>query len=764
MNSDVDPKDEADVDWKDPVFDQLLAESLGACEPPDLSDRVLKALASADLMASVEAPPVQIDSIYSRPARFETAARRETGNASDIIGLPKISSSPSAVSGKVEQPKRATVPMAIGLVSLAASIAVAILFFPGKHSGSINANSTSISNDSEGLGSVGDVTQLKADAQNSDQSDVGVGSPVSPQAIASQAETESQKKSEPKVVAPVTLGGPNFAGAPDANFESSNVGPQVIDFPRAGEGIADQEIVELINNRLAAAWNEQGISPANEVDVETLAYRLQQVAGIGDFSAQPFGQNASVSLQDWLTAIERGVRVNDVQTQLATRLAGSLLGRTGARRIKREQFTQFVKFLQPTVSGEKRYDEAVSEILTARGTVDPASEDFNPAAVWLGALAGPQSISLAEQAGHAFLNVDLKCGRCHDHPLDGRVWQDQYWQFSAMFDTGIQWQVEKSGALIVSSADGAKKQNVVFYEKVDGRQRAASPMAPPAWVTGASTQSVNPSGTNSGTHELERLAGSMRNNPQLAKAAVNLVWEAVYGRPLIGSVADPAAAPESPALNRLHTELAEQFRAHNYDMGRLFTWVIAAKPMQLDVPSNWKSPQFESASRADLAFAADQVRNFAGYPGAVPQKRFSDLLARVNVSDGVLANSLEAANNFPGGLLGQFQSSSDQKTSRRPKQKSDVPSDDQLLTASLEAVEHVPGASADSADGLPAEWLGQVGGPDAFQRRAEHLYYLAGYWHPSPQQLDVAKALREQTMDDSAALRRLWWVLANESL
>ena len=132
--------------------------------------------------------------------------------------------------------------------------------------------------------------------------------------------------------------------------------------------------------------------------------------------------------------------------------------------------------------------------------------------------------------------------------------------------------------------------------------------------------------------------------------------------------------------------------------------------------------------------------------------------------DSGLIDSLDAANNFPGGLLGQFQPKSESQNVINRVIRVEGPSIDQLLAASLESINAIDSVSAgDAASVLPAAWLSEVGGPDPFQRRVEHLYYLAGYWHPSPQQLEVARALREQS-DSAAALRKLWWVLANESL
>lgn len=774
MNSETKNGDGDFGDWMDPAFDSLLAEAIGGPQPPDLSDRIMFALKNTDGDAEpastfltdkgvgggnhevVMPPPVQLPMGSTEPHSVGTPAYR----AGDGGGYRVVDKSVSAT-----MPHRSHRPLLIGLASLAASIAVAVVYFPDSSEYADSGNQVVIGSGTNLSDEHAEDTETSSSGtkpahdRSSAVGDANLGDANSSDSniVGKQGNARQDVGNPPQRPGQaIKLDNPNFAES-DGDTSLQDSAPKTVPvFAAIANRLSDAAIVSMIDSKLGEAWAGEGIESTGEVNKDEIGRRLAEI----------LGTDLQLTEGDLLGSLRDGMKKPQVRERLASRLAATMLGRTGVRRIKREQFVAFVEFLKPSF-GENRFDAIAGEMLTARGAVEPQADGFNPAAVWIGALVGPQSISLAEQAGHVLLDVDLRCSRCHDHPLDGRVWQDQYWQFSAMFDTGLRWLVGDDGVLRVQSPEDAENQNVIFYERTDGRQRVATPKAPMVWIAGvADSEMETEYTTSSGAAELERLAAAMHNNPQLAKAAVNRVWESVYGRSLVGSAADPSAAPEAAAMLRLQADLAEQFRAHDFDMAKLFTWVLASKPMRLAIPEAWESPAYESATGAQLASAAQQVRAFASFPAATPRRRFNDLLARVNVRDRGLIDSLDAASNFPGGLLGQFQPSAQTNMNGYEESRLSVTSQDQLLAASLEAMEYVGEKTEEKtqASSLPAEWLERVDGPDPFQRRAEHLYYLAGYWHPSPQQLQVARALRDQAEDDATALRRLWWVLANESL
>jgi hypothetical protein len=84
----------------------------------------------------------------------------------------------------------------------------------------------------------------------------------------------------------------------------------------------------------------------------------------------------------------------------------------------------FIGWLQDACANSMPYDRFVREIITASGEVDT-----NPATGWLLADAGRGTTTMME-ALRIFLDEDLHCAQCHDHPFSDWT-QMQYYQFAA---------------------------------------------------------------------------------------------------------------------------------------------------------------------------------------------------------------------------------------------------------------------------------------------------------------------------------------------
>ncbi len=765
----------------DAMFDSLLREVVGNTSPPDLSAEILSALqrqsAAADSTAATPLSPPMV------------AANHNNGHA-----VPSLDMATSAgiydvrPAGRSEQRRQ----VASRRLWIAASSAAALLLVVLGWNGWFATDDSADPDRQVVDGGAADKVVPNGSASSE------VARPIPPAATGSSvaasstrpAESDSQAAAQAgpqsgTVAGEVTdavpqpgrqLADPQFAlsdrGVDPLPRQSPAASIPALSFPPPASPLSDREVLAIIDNGLASYWQALGVPATPSVDMAVFSARL----------ADLFGQPVIIDPAAPLASVDLVLEQPQVRLELARRLAERLLGRVGRERLEAEQREAFAGVLADTFGGGARFDEVASRLLTARGAIDSSSEDFNPAAVWYGALAGPRSVPLVEQFGHAMLDLDLRCGRCHDHPLDERVGQDQYWSLNAVFETGLRWTATEQGGLQLESAMAAERSDdpVVFYELADGRQRAALPRAPLAWLANSSDQRSgsrnsaagdrqaaatnlgNTAGDSfAGSETLDWIAASLRDNPRLARAAVNRVWELVYGQPLVGSPADPSAPPESRIALQLQAALAEQLRAHDFDLGRLVLWIATASPMRSEVPAALRSPRFESASDEDLRLASRQIQTFAGFPHSLPKQNFGQLLAIASpavLTSGQLPGNLRVLSE--GSALGQIRSAGAQQTTTGVATRQ-RPGDTQLLQASLDVFATNPAGTAD-AKPLPVDWLERVGGEHAFQRRAEHLYYLAGYWHPSGQQMEVARLLRGSVTDDSAALRRLWWILTNQ--
>lgn len=756
----------------DPLFDVLLDEALGGQQPPNLVEPILRALVqqrAAELPALEEISSRQSlgDSIESPlplsglvpPVIVEYSQKR---SASDV--------SPANPSLSIRSPRTSSQkwwPMVSGVAAIVACIGLSLIWWQYR-SGAMPSNvdgqnSLAVVNDSAS----------SSDSNTSDEKPTlqldGLAQLPPPDA-GQEVLGDSAVSPKPTIILP----SPDFAdleGAGKGVFQAEPLNGRGRRDELAGQSISpvldpnavrldDQGVVRLIDARLAAFWQEQGLTPTPAVSEQEARAR------IGEWLGAPLASDESI---ERIAAIRQSFESPAVKSQVALRVGRMLLGRLGTRRIDTEKALQFTEWLHPVLEG-KPWGEVVSELLMARGSTSAQESDYHPAVNWFAALAGPQSVPLTDQFAHSILDVDVRCGRCHDHPLDGRVAQGLYWQLNAIFETGLRWSTDSEAALRVDNAALSAEipSPVVFYELRDGRQRLAEPQLPEPWLfggpfSGAEFTDAGAKATElSGASPNDRLAAmavSLKRNRQVALAAVNRVWEMVYERPLVGSPANPSAAPESEQLVQLQNALADQFLLVDQDLTRLISWVIAARPIGLDVPPTFLTPQFESAAVEEIAAAVRTVQGFAGYSASIPRQDFGDLLAIADLN----TQTPDLVQGTGPQLFGQL----DRRTSggdatvsslTPPSSASRSPGDLAILRATLEA------QTGPQQEELLAPWLAKVTGNQRYDRQAEHVFYLAGYWHPSPRQLEIAHALRQHSSSDEQALNRLWWILAAEKM
>lgn len=716
-----------DKEPDDPLFEHLLHEALGGPSPPDLSESILAALDN------------------SAATRGNSAAKQRSGRGRDATAWNGPAPQRTVVR---EQASRWGTSSVVALATAICLLCIGYFFWAD--SGPAPKTARQVAPDAS-------TPQRPSDPPESPSPTVIADAPSNAATGAGPTATETSRG---KISLPLPNFSPHPLDSPSADGIALDPGPGTRSPARPAapqeplEPVwEDRQIVTWLDEQLAAYWKEQGIAPTAEVSESELGVRLAAFVGA------PIDPQADSRL----AAIRKGIASEPARAALSQRLASLLLGPVGQRQISPPQREAFARYLEPLFDGSVGYDQRIAGLLAARGGVTPGDDQFHPAAVWLGALAGARSVPLVEQFGHAFLNIDLKCGRCHDHPLDGRVWQDDYWQLTAVFETGLRWSAGDKGALRVESAtDVADDGNpVLFYELADGRQRAAVPRIPASWVDVRSSEKA----------PLDSIAEAMAGNPQLARATVNRAWEIVFGQPLIGSGADPIAAPESQRLAGIQEKLAQQLRAHSFDFGRLLSWVAASQPMRLEAAPSFLWPEVESASPEQLSAAIAQTRAFASFPRIVPPQPLDRLLVTAQRGIGATESLVGGGGEGPGGLppgtpassLAQIQEQpSNERTSTAQESASgksrQLGTAEQVLRATLDA-----SLQSESGSTLPVAWLGKVHGDDRFRGRAEHLYYLAGYWLPSGKQMEIAKSLRDSAGNDDEALRRLWWVLSHEA-
>jgi hypothetical protein len=244
------------------------------------------------------------------------------------------------------------------------------------------------------------------------------------------------------------------------------------------------------------------------------------------------------------------------------------------------------------------YNEMVRDLLTAHtrdNFVDAAAnfllrdhvDDFNDVYINQTDSYDEMAISTSKY----FLGVNLECVSCHDGQghLEkinlwlSRVHRPQLWRQAAFFSRlsmnrsfGIGNEYE------LVEADGHYDVNVRSVRRMP---RYKADVSPEFLLTGEKPRAGEP--------WREAYVRMLTENPQFARATVNLVWAELMGvgivdPPLDFDLArlDPANPPPAPwTIQPSHPELlealAKDFREHHYDLRRLIRLIVSSSTYQL---------------------------------------------------------------------------------------------------------------------------------------------------------------------------------------
>lgn len=231
------------------------------------------------------------------------------------------------------------------------------------------------------------------------------------------------------------------------------------------------------------------------------------------------------------------------------------------------------------------YDQLTRELLTAEGRISESGPLLFYAALKL----NPEEI--AAQTSRAFLGTQLDCAQCHDHPFDGRVSQEDFWSFAALFARISRPQ----GMMEVTSPVMRVEDNRRGDVTLPDTEQVVAPRMPMT----DHVVSDAPGAPPRRRQFVDWLTST--DNDQFARATVNRVWAHLFGRGLVEPVDDireenPAIAPEVLGL------LTDEFINSGYDVRRLIRSLVSTRAYQLTSRSEEDDP-----ARA-LAFAQMNVK------------------------------------------------------------------------------------------------------------------------------------------------------------
>lgn len=316
---------------------------------------------------------------------------------------------------------------------------------------------------------------------------------------------------------------------------------------------------ELVFSKL----NALGIPPSPECDDATfirrvtldLCGRLPTIA-----EAQAFVQ--STAEDKYESTVDRLLTTVDHAEFFAKKWSTILRNRRDSAGYQAGTFA-FYDWLRDGFYDNKPYDQMVSELLTASGSVDS-----NPPVTWLREVASTES--RVEDAAQLFLGQRIQCARCHHHPFE--KWsQADYFHMAAFFSK-------------VTRGEGETPEQPRFVSR-SGVATAKHPKTGEALApAGLGAEPVTLAATADPRDELARWMTD-ENNPFFARALVNRYWKHFFAVGLVEPeddmrVTNPASNPE------LLDGLAEAFVDSGYDMRSLLRLICTSTTYRLSSDAN----------------------------------------------------------------------------------------------------------------------------------------------------------------------------------
>ncbi len=362
------------------------------------------------------------------------------------------------------------------------------------------------------------------------------------------------------------------------------------DPPRGSASVIDDVVVDFINEQIEKQWAENKITPSKPAnDYEWLrrvhldiAGRIPSIAEITAFQKRPAERRRREEIRYLL-------QNEDYARNWANIWTVWLVTRTTQPGTDRQRLRLY---LEECFSINKRYDQMVTELLTASGRANE-NGPVNFLLSNFGVERVPNDKRMEEgqyemhpataRVTRLFLGIQTQCTQCHDHPFIDSRKQASYWGVNAFFR-----QIERTPDLIeVRQRDSVgqyytlrdnpevNRDGGVFYEKRNGLLLRTSP----TWLDG--TRLVLTSEMN----RRQELARFLIRDEMFAKAIVNRMWAHFMGRGFTNPVDDfgehnPVSHPE------LLDGLARYFVAADYDLQRLITWITRSKPYHLTSIAN----------------------------------------------------------------------------------------------------------------------------------------------------------------------------------
>ena len=377
----------------------------------------------------------------------------------------------------------------------------------------------------------------------------------------------------------------------------------------------------VIDGFLERGWKARKMRPAARADDATwlrrihldLVGRIPTEEEVARFQRLPARKRRETAVDGLLAHPEHPRHLREMFDVL-------WMGRPTGNAEAQRRDHHWYEFLETSFRENRPWDAMVRDLILAR----PAKPDQRGLVQFLYERQNnPQA--MAEAVAPLVFGLQIGCAQCHDHMVAREIKQAHYWGMVAAFNRSKNVDSDAGFGLAESAIGGfvsfanlkkeSQQARLVFFNgrtvdepwPAEGAKEVDAPekyrVPPPK------NKERPPAPAEPQFSRRQALAEAVtRDNPLLARAAVNRVWAMFLGRGLVHPV-DLMDSQHAPSHPELLDWLAQDFERSGYDLRRLIRNLVLSQAYQLDSrPAPGKAPADEAFARAiEKPLSAEQL-------------------------------------------------------------------------------------------------------------------------------------------------------------
>jgi len=717
-----------DADRDDLLLDACLDEVLGGQRPPDLTARIMQALAargaangSVPVSPPVVPPPVL--------AAAEQALSPAAANGHPMVEVGR----PAASSRRQSRPADAWLALA-GVLVVGVTIGIVAYFATRQPQLAEKPGTNPVEN--VAVAPIEKTQPVPRESRPPQETRPAVAPPMeAPRIVQNTPPSSVGSQSPPPIAANTSENSPRavakVAPLPKRHFDPS----------------PDAEVVSFVNAEIARGWSEAGVKPApaatdsewcRRLFVRVLG-RIPTIPELEKFTADKSKDRRAKLVERLLTDDSYVAEYADHWSVVWTNI---LIGRTGGQGNSLASREGLQQYLRNALARNRPYNAMVQELLTASGSSQPGASDYNPAVNFLLDGLDKDATLATSRVSRIFLGHQLQCAQCHQHP--SQDWsQEQFWAFNSFFRQMQGQKADSANKLVNVNFAGQGRDSTggeVFYETPAGLLKTAYPK----FVDGTA---IPTSGDLAEVDRRGELARFVVNSDQLQRALISRVWSHFFGYGFTRPIDDlgPQTTPSHP---QLLDRLATEFAAHDYDLRSVIRWIALSDPFarsskltdiaSKDMPeagevalfSRYYSRQMQAEEVYNSLVQAAQIRKTAANESALAKAR-ADWLAQF--SRNMATDDAEEELHTGGVRQSLIMMNGDLMKQAVSSQQAGV-----LKTVAASNMK--------------------------FDKKVEHLFLTALSREPTRREQDAALViLRNSKGVEQTALEDIWWAILNSN-